>query len=330
MGPLHYIRVSLPSVTARAACLLAGLCVARPALAHPGSGIVVDRHGNVFFVIGGSAVVMKLGRDGRAAPFVSGDRFRVIHHLVLGDDGSLFTASDHDGIVWRVAPDGSMREHFNSTRIKLRRTFPPLAVGTGGDPFTVDRAGNVYALGADRNAVIRIARDGTTQPVATNARFGDLHFSSMRLAETGTLYLTDANRVWRISGDSAVAIVPRGIQLSMATGVTLDSANNIYVADYENGRVIRFDSTGAKNTPRWLERMRVRNPTGLTIAGGDLYVLDSPPGGTAVWRVRNGQAERLYSKGGAAAYVRWAFPGILILLAALVVTRVRQRRNARR
>ena len=39
-----------------------------------------------------------------------------------------------------------------------------------------------------------------------------------------------------------------------------------------------------ENTPDSFRRLRVRSPTGVTFAGPDLYVLDTYPGGTAIWK----------------------------------------------
>lgn len=300
---------------------IATLTFPAPAGAHPGSGIVVDRQGNVYFVIGGSNVIMKLDRTGTATAFVTDARLRVTHHLVLSKDGGLYTASDDDGRVWHVGTDGSFQEHFNSNRVpRTARGQPVVEVGSGGDPFTVDSEGNVYALASTiDSAIVRITPRGVVTPIATNARFGGLHFASMAFGADGALYVSDANRVWRVVGDRATPIVPRGIQLSLAAGLAVDGGGNIYVADYRERRVVRFTSDGSVNTPKAIERLSLRNPTGVTLAGADVYVLDSPPGGVAVWRVRDGEAERLYSRRGSEVYVRWAVPALLMLLVVLAV-----------
>jgi len=212
--------------------IVASLMFASPAAAHPGSGIVVDRNGNVFFVMLGSSAIMKLSRDGSVRVLVDDERLRLPHHLVLGRDGALYAASDVDGKVWRVGADGSLREHFNSKRVpRAPRPGAEVHVGAFGDPFTLDSAGNVYALGsASDSTLIRIALDGTVTPLAVNAKFGGLHFSSMTWGLDGALYVSDKTRVWRIVGDSATAIVPSGVALFRATGLAVDREGNIYVA----------------------------------------------------------------------------------------------------
>jgi sugar lactone lactonase YvrE len=331
VGPLHYIRVSAFSVTARALCLLAALCLARPALAHPGSGIVVDRHGNVFFVVYGTNVIMKLDRSGRATRLVDDERLRLPHHLVLGVDGSLYTASDFDGRIWRVGANGSLSEYFNSNRVpRPARGQKEVYVGMGGDPFTLDSAGNVYALatGLD-SAIVRITLDGRVTPMASNAPFRGLHMSSMKFGADGALYVTDRNRVWRVVGDSVTAIVPRGMQLSYAAGLAVDSGGNIFVADYRAGRVVRLerDSTGSAQA---VEVVRVDDPFGVTVDGTDVYVLANPGGGVSVIRVRDGKVERLYGRRNPRTYSALFMLTAVVSLPVLIVIAVYRRLSKRR
>ena len=306
---------------------IATLALAEGAAAHPGSGIVVDASGNVYFVVWGTNAIMRLDRDGRTTTFVSDERLRLPHHLVLGKDGAIYAASDYDGRIWRAGPDGSLREHFNSNRVaRPEAGRAEVQVGSFGDPFTIDSMGNIYALASgNASAIIRITPDGKVTPVATTARFGALHFASMAWGADGALYLSDANRVWRIVADSAMPIVPRGVPLSQAAGLAVDGEGNIYVADYGADRVVRFNRAGSVNTPSAIARLRVRRATGVTVAGGDVYVLGSPPGGVVVWRVRGDEAKRLYSRRSSQVYLRWALPVLLVSLVVLMVwNRVRR------
>ena len=300
--------------------VLLALCVfASRAEAHPGSGLVVDRDGTVYFVVAGTNLIMRVARDGRASVLVNREELRLPHHLVLSADGSLYAASDFDGKVWRVGRDGSLREYFNSNR--ATRPTPgrsEVFVGSFGDPFTIDPAGNIYAL-ASRNdsAIIRVAPDGKVTPLAKTAKFGPLHFGSMAWGPEGALYLSDARRVWRIVGDSATPIEPSGVRLLLATGLAVDSAGNIYVADYSARRVVRLAPDGAVNTPPAIARLRVSRPTGVFLAGGAIYVLDNPSGETAVWRVVGNETDLRYRRREGRVYAVTAFLVLFPLLLAL-------------
>ncbi len=308
------------------------LCVAvvlpMDAGAHPGSGIVVDRAGNVYFVRAGEFVVYRRSPDGKVIKFVEDDIVRLPHHLFLGRDGTLYFASDFDGRVWRVSPDGKLTEHFNTNRIPAPS---PVNVGSWGDPWTMDSVGNVYALAAPNGrAIVRISPTGVVTPIATNARFGELHFSSMTFGADGALYLTDANRVWRVVGDSATRIGVRSTPLENGAGVAVDSVGGIYVADYMALRVVRLMRDGSEATPPAIAGLRLSNPWGVTIApDGSVFVLDHTAGGSgvAIWRVRGDNVERLYFARGARVYTATALIALITLLLALqTVMRVPSRR----
>jgi len=288
------------------------------ASAHPGSGIVVDRAGNVYFVRAGQSVVWKRSPDGRVTKLVEADHVRLPHHLTLGRDGTLYMASDFDGRVWRVAADGSLTEQFNTNRITGAST---VSVGSWGDPWTIDSVGNVYALaGPNGTALVRITPAGAVTPIARNARFGVLHASTMTLGGDGALYLTDANRVWRVVGDSATPIVARGVPLDGASGIAVAADGSMYVADFRSRRVIRIARDGAVTTPPVLAGINLSYPWGVTIApDGSVYVLDhlSTGRGVAIWRVRGDVAERLYSAREASVYFAAALVTLIPLVLAL-------------
>lgn len=258
--------------------------------------------------------------------FVENDLVRLPHHLALGGDGTLYFASDFDGRIWRVTGEGKLVEQFNTNRITGVST---VNVGSWGDPWTIDSAGNVYALAApNASAIVRITPEGAVTPLARNARFGQLHLSSMTLGADGALYLTDAHRVWRIVGDSAMPILPRGLSLEGAAGVAVTADGSIYVADSRVGQVIRLSRDGAVTTPLALARLRLSSPWGVTLGpDGSVYVLDHPPRGVAVWRVNGEVAERLYSAREASVYLTAALLTLVTLLFA-AQTAVRTPRNA--
>jgi hypothetical protein len=142
------VSMSKPNSQTPAALLLVFLGAARlSAPAHPGSGIAVDAQGRVFFTAGPRIVMIET--NGQARPIVHHDKhqkFDQFHRFQRAPDGGLITASDRGNALWRFAAEGT-----------LTRFYPPpnedraLAVGSGGDPFAVDREGNVYAVNSRQN-----------------------------------------------------------------------------------------------------------------------------------------------------------------------------------
>lgn len=299
MDPLRKTRLA-GMVRRMTAALLLIAALPAAARAHPGSGLVVDRAGTVYFVVPGSHRIMRVTRDGHASVFVDDGRLRAPHHLTLRSDGALFVASDHDGVVWRIHADGSLEEHFRSAQLpRSAPGFSPFAVGFGGDPFTVDDAGEVYAVRTILAVeVVRISRTSEVRRLGGETRFGDLHGSSFAWGPEGGLYVTDTDRVWRVLADTAVELRPaltwmERIQARLvdlppwrAMGLALDSVGNIFVADQRQGRVRRLAPNGQENTPAWIAEVRFGQPTGVTVSGENVYVLDAGgPIRGGVWRI---------------------------------------------
>ena len=304
--------------------LIAALLLPSGAAAHPGAGIVVDRQGTVYFVVYGTNRIMRITRNHAASVLVDDERLRLPHHLVLLPDGSLLAAADLNGTVWRVAPDGSIREYFSSR--DLSPSAPGLAsflVGHWGDPFTADSAGVLYAVRTVAEPeLVRVSLDSRVVRLALNARFGSLHGSAMAWGPDGALYLSDNRRIWRVSGDSATAITPRGGHLELAMGLALDSAGNLYVADHRQRQVLRLASDGTVSTPRAIESLRLFGPTGVAVHEGEVYVLDGGPSGIAVWRIADDGPVRIY-RGRSRAFLLAS--AVLLLVPALLVVKTWRR-----
>ncbi|MGH7638374.1 MAG: hypothetical protein ACREOK_12060 [Gemmatimonadaceae bacterium] len=299
--------------------------------AHPGAGIVVDRTGTVYFVVLGSSHLMKWRTGEKATVFVSDDRIRLPHHLTHGRDGFIYVVSDDDGRVFRVDGAGGLQLHFDtrSARPSRQSRQSRLQIGAWGDPFTVDSVGNIYGLGdGDVSVLVRVSLNGTVVPIAAGTRFGELHFRGMAIGPDGALYLTDASRVWRIRGDSAEAIVPRGVTLAFPDGIALEEAGNIYVADVEARRVVRLAPDGEVNTPAYLAEMEFRGPTGVAARSDTVYVLDNAPGSTAVWRVAPDDSGRVYTQSFWKWHLRTMVAGLPILLVTLLAADRYQKRTS--
>lgn len=296
--------------------------------AHPGAGIVVDRNGTVYFVVSGSSHLMKWRAGEKATVFVSDDRIRLPHHLTYGRDGFIYVVSDDDGRVFRIDDAGRLHLHFDTRSARPSRQSR-LQIGAWGDPFTVDSVGNIYGLGdGDVSAIVRVSLNGAVVPIAAGTTFGELHFRGMAIGPDGALYLTDASRVWRIRGDSAEAIVPRGVTLAFPDGIAVDDAGNIYVADMEAKHVVRLAPDGEVNTPAYLAEMEFRGPTGVAVRGDTVYVLDNAPGSTALWRVAQDDSGRVYTQSFWKWHLRTMVAGLPILLVTLLVADRYQKRTS--
>src|SRR3984893_15410104 len=108
--------------------LLVGLC-GYTALAHPGSGIVADKYGNVYFIYSGVGVV-KISVDGK------------LTYIHKATDGH-WMCLDEQGIFSQTQP-----KYFE--RITPKGMKPAIIYAGGGSPIVVNRDGNFYYCGGQK------------------------------------------------------------------------------------------------------------------------------------------------------------------------------------
>jgi len=137
-----------------------------------------------------------------------------------GDFGPAISAFFNlpDGLAVNAAGNVAVADTGNSEA----RLFKPggniLPIGQSlvkPHAMTVDQAGNFY-VSDEEPLVLKIATDGSTSIIAGNSQSG-------------------------FSGDGGSA---QSASLNMPTGLAVDSAKNVYIADYGNHRVRKVDSSG--------------------------------------------------------------------------------------
>lgn len=283
-------------------------------LAHPGSGIAVDAEGRVFFAAGPMIVMIETNGVARTIVHdVKNEKFYQLHHLQRAPDGGLLTASDMGNAIWRFTPEGTLTRFYPGA---TGDRAP--AVGEGGDPFAVDREGNIYAVKSVQNRstqILKITPEGRFTVLAgsdwgfadgrgTNAKFADLHGGCMIVARDGAVLLTDNySRVRRIAPDGTVTTLAGGTNQTQldAGGLALDAEDNLLVVDhgglirkiFPQGAVTAFAGSrnGTRDGP--LLEATFDRPTGIAIASnGDMFVLE--PHGTRVRKISSGRVTTIY------------------------------------
>ena len=292
--------------------MLVGFATIVTLLAHPGAGIVVDDSGVIYFAQGPGYRIWQLAPDADAPTVlvqgVDGGDLSVPHHLVLTKNGSLYTASDRNGAVVRIEPDGD-----------TERVFPPadftlsFNVGAGGDPFTIDSDGNVYCFDGSRrrthSVLLRISAQGEVTELAGgeigfrdgqggDARFGRYHGSAFAWGPNGDLFMTDAGtRVRRVTPDGRVTTIAGGEQpgfadgpgnearFNGAMGLAVAESGAVYVADSGNHRIRVISPKGIVSTLAGVGERAIRDgavdraafsePVGVAVApDGSVCVID--------------------------------------------------------
>jgi sugar lactone lactonase YvrE len=277
--------------------------------AHPGAGIVVDSKGQVYFVHGIRHRIWRIDAAGKLTTFAQGEDGKLLsvpHHLVIDGDDNLYSVGDRDYRVVRISPAG-----------KVEVTYPRAngrgpVIGSGGDPFTRDAAGNIFFVEYDEPKFSRVNKIdpsgrmtllaggawGFADGRGDRAKFGRLHGSAFALAADGRLLMTDnGTSVRSIASDGTVTTIAGAgeagyvdgpgnqARFRNANGLTVDSRATILVADAGNRRIRAITPEGAVSTIAGSGKSggadgpalqaTFADPSGVAVArGGTIYVLD--------------------------------------------------------
>ncbi|MBK9517940.1 MAG: hypothetical protein IPO09_11390 [Anaeromyxobacter sp.] len=142
--------------------------------------------------------------------------------LAVGPDGSVYVAERGNRVVRRVAPDGTITTVAGTGQAGDSGDGGPATAAALTDPAALAASADGALYLADRGAhrVRRVAPGGTISTVAGTGQAG-------------------------FSGDGGLAALA---QLSQPTGLAVDRAGNLLVADLGNARVRRLDFAGRIET----------------------------------------------------------------------------------
>lgn len=267
-------------LTSIALCALLGTS----AVAHPGSGIVVDKEGQVFFTDTGQGV-WKIDTQGNLTLLPAS-----LFHWMAIDEVGYFAESQKNFGEWfeRVTSQGSK----------------PALILSSDFPLTINRDGNLYYADTRPSSprIIRRTPDGKESVLAAEEAFKGI--AGIAASLDGSLYITDAisantyairkitmdGKVSQVAGPEIIGIgADRGIspppesESSYCRGLAVDSQGIIYIAATGSRRVLKITSGGNVNTV--LQSASPWSPTGVAVFGDDVYVLewqDAPPSQTEV------------------------------------------------
>lgn len=249
------------------ACLLPA-----PVAAHPGSGIVVDRFGQIYFVDMVSGV-WKIDAHG-ALTHIRGPAF----HWMTLDATDRFAATQ--------LPSGSGGD------VARIGTSPTLLLGSDF-PLAIGRDGNLYFPSHGAGAPLQILRflpSGQTSIMAslpaTGGREPVRDLNGLAAGPDGSLYYTEHDAIRRISRAGQVSTVVENVEVVGCTsmprsstrrdpllrGLDVDANGTIYVAATGCGSVLKVTPAG-----RVTSLPQAPNPwsaTGVAVFGNDVYVLE--------------------------------------------------------
>src|SRR5215475_628828 len=160
-------------------------------MAHPGSGIAVDRHGQIYFLDTGSGL-WRIDSQGRASQLS-----RLLYHWLAIDEGSRFANT--------TLPMGALGEisKVGANPTTLLSSDYPIAIGQDGNLF--------YPSGPRGGMrIMRMSPSGATSALATlpPTTSGPLsHVNGLSAGPLNSLYYAEDNAIRRISAQGRIGIV---------------------------------------------------------------------------------------------------------------------------
>jgi sugar lactone lactonase YvrE len=251
--------------------IIVGCLLSVSTLAHPGSGIAVDRNGQVFFLDTGSGL-WKIGSRGELT-HISQQRF---HWLAVDPDdrfanSTLPTDPGRDWVLTKAATN-------------------PTVIISSDFPLVFGRDGNLYypARRTGGSQIVRTSAAGNTTVFATlpNTTAGQpvQWLNGLAVGPDGSLYYTENNSIRRVDARgwvSTLATVPALVggpsipgsdDHPYLRGLSIGANGTIYVADSGDARVLKIAADGKITTVLQLESPWA--PTAVAVYGADLYVLE--------------------------------------------------------
>ena len=237
-------------------------------MAHPGSGIVVDRRGEVYFLDTGSGV-WKIDLQGKLTQ-LPGPRF---HWLTLDADDCFSTAHLPAGAAGDITRVGT------SPTLLVASDYP-VAIGANGLLYYPS-----YTSGSGLQLMELTPANQTRMLINLSAAgTRDLRWlNGLAAGADGSLYYTEDDAIRRISARGEVSTVvakPKvptcvsiaGSSRPMLRGLAAESNGTIYVAASGCGSLLKVSAGGQVTTVHQLQSPWT--PTAVALFKDNIYVLE--------------------------------------------------------
>jgi len=292
------------------------------------SGVAVDSHGNLYIADFGNDVIREVsggvintvagngisgytgdGHQATAAELSSPSGIAVdtSENLYIADSGNNVIREVSAGVINTVAGDGTSGYSGDGQQATAAELAGPSAVAVSAGTIYIADTYNDVIREVSAGVINTVAGDGTSGysgdgSQATGAELSNP--SGVAVDSSGNIYIADTeNNVIRevslgmiktVAGDGFVTYSGDGGQASNAglsnpASVTVDSAGNIYIADFYNSVVrevnassgvittVAGDGTsGYSGDGQQATAAQLNEPTGVAVdAAGDIFIADS-------------------------------------------------------
>ena len=342
----------------------------QPAASSPipwAEGLAFDSSGALYFA--SNAAVLKIPATGAltlvggasagscrdGGPALQAGLSTSVLGITFDSAGNLYFADTGNNKVRKIDTNGVITTVAGNGLAGLSGDGGPGASAELNAPtdVAVDTSGNLYIADRGNRRIRMVAPNGTISTFAGNgangfggdggsalsAQFSNL--SGLAFDGTGRLYLTDSNRVRRITTSSTGTLIetiagggpgfsgdggPAAAALfNTPTGLTVDSAGNVYIADSANHRIRKITAAGAISTVAGTSHFGgdggpatfavLGSPSSVAVGSAGVYIADPDnnrvrllaPDGT-ISTVAGHRHARILGDGGAATAAQLANP----------------------
>ena len=247
--------------------LVAGL--PSSAAAHPGSGIAVDRKGQVFFLDTGSGL-WKIDTQGRLSHLSN----TLFHWLVIDEENRFANTSLPSGAQGEIVRVGS------DPTVLLSSDFP-IAIGNDGNLY--------YQSGTEGQLhLVKLTPSGATSVVSDFPRTvsGEPlpYLGGIVSGPDGSLYYSEDSAIRRMDPQGGVSTVvtvrapanppsiPGTDRHPYLRGLAVSAAGIVFVCDTGDGQLLRVGPN--ETITRLFQTESPWSPTGVALFEGDVYVLE--------------------------------------------------------
>ena len=257
------------------------------------------------------------GYSGNGSPALE-VRLRSPSGVAVDGAGNLYIADSGNHRIRRVDKGGTITTAAGIGKSGYSGDGGPAAGAWLHTPegVAVDKTGNLYIADSGNHRIRRVGATGTITTVAGSGERGYggdggpatktrlYHPAGVAVDNTGNLYIADSgnHRIRQVDGSGIITTVAgtgeRGFsedggpaleaRLNHPTGVAVDGAGNLYIADSENHRIRRVDGSGIITTVAGTgERgfsgdggpaleAQLSGPTGISVdSSGSVYIADT-------------------------------------------------------
>lgn len=214
-------------------------------------GITVDSSGNIYVVDRDNCRVQKFSASGDylmqfGSNGTGNGKFNFPYGIAVDSSGNIYVSDFSNYTVQKFNSSGEyVSQLYNNEGKSL---YYPAGVA-------IDKDGYIYVVESPYNAgrVFKYKSDGTYMATIGSEDFATA--DSVAIDGSGNLYVTDMTKHCVRKYDSSGSFVKEwgksgnesgsgNGEFSSPMGIAVDTSGNVYVADYDNSRVQKFDSSG--------------------------------------------------------------------------------------